>query len=99
MNTQVGPGKIRNLSKIATLVIFLALIRCISEPFRLEYFSTSQLSLSDIKPYLIGSLVASLGLLVMTILSYFSKYRMILAASILTIVILIIIKFIYPIQN
>ena len=27
------------VSKIETAIIFLALIRCISEPFRLQYFS------------------------------------------------------------
>jgi hypothetical protein len=51
----------KKISKIATLVIFLALIRTISEPFRLQYFSNSLLTFSDIKPFLTGSLVASLG--------------------------------------
>ncbi len=83
------------VSKIATAIIFLALIRCISEPFRLQYFSATTLNFNDIKPFLIGSSVAALGLLVMTILSYFGRHRLIIVTSILIIVILLIVKMIY----
>ena len=83
------------ISKIATAIIFLALIRTISEPFRLQYYSATTLTFSDIKPFLIGSLVAALALFVMTILFYFGRHRIIIATCILTIVILLIIKKIY----
>jgi hypothetical protein len=71
-----------NVSKIATVVIFLALIRCICEPFRLQHNAISNLTYADIKPFLLGSLVAALGLLTMTILSYFRKYKIINAVCI-----------------
>ena len=85
----------RKFSKIATLIIFLPLIRCISEPFRLQYYSTATLTFVDIKPFLIGSLVAAIALLAMTILFYFGRYKIIIATGIMTIVILLIIKKVY----
>lgn len=85
----------RKISKIATIAIFLALTRCIAEPFRLQYYSTTSLTFYHIKPYLIGSLVSAFGLLVMTILFYFGKHKIIIAICVLTIVALLIIKMIY----
>ena len=83
------------VSKIATIIIFLALIRCICEPFRLQYYSTSSLTYSDIKPFLLGSFVAALGLLTMTVLSYFAKHKIIIATCLLTVIVLLILKYIY----
>jgi len=83
------------ISKIATVIIFLALIRSISEPFRLQYYSKTILTYDEIKPFLIGSLIAASGLLVMTILSYFGRYKIIIASCILIIVLLLIVKKIY----
>jgi hypothetical protein len=83
------------VSKIATVIIFLALIRCICEPFRLQYYSSSILTYTDIKPFLIGSLVAALGLFAMTILFYFGRHKIIIATCVLTIIILLIVKEIY----
>ena len=88
----------RKISVIAIVIIFLALIRCVCEPFRLQYYSAKALSFTDIKPFLIGALVASLALLLMTILSFFRKYKIITATCILTIIVLLIIKRIYIIQ-
>jgi hypothetical protein len=89
------PGKV---STIAIVIIFLALIRCISEPFRLQYYATNVLTFTDIKPFLIGALVASLSLLLMTFFSFFGKYKIINITCILTIVVLLIIKRIYMIR-
>ena len=85
----------RKISIIATIIIFLALIRCISEPFRLQFYSPKALTFIEIKPFLIGSLVTSLALLIMTILSFFGKYKFVIATCVFTIVILFIVKFIY----
>ena len=87
----------RKISIVAIIIIFLALIRCVSEPFRLQYYSTKALTFVDIKPFLTGALVTSLALLIMTILSFFGKYKIINATCILTIVVLLIIKCIYMI--
>jgi len=83
------------ISKIAIVIIFLALIRCISEPFRLQYYSATSLTFDVLKPFLIGSLVSALGLFAMTILFYFGRHRIVIVTCILTIVILLIVKKIY----
>lgn len=85
----------RNISIIAMVIIFLALIRCIAEPFRLQYYASKTLTFTDIKPFLIGALVTSLSLLAMTILSFFGKYKFITPTCILTIVALFVIKGLY----
>lgn len=83
------------ISKIATLTIFLALIRSLSEPIRLQYYSRAILTYIEIKPFLTGSLVAAIGLLAMTILSYFGRHKIIIATFILTIILMLIVKEIY----
>jgi len=85
----------RKISIIAIAIIFLAFIRCVTEPFRLQYYSTRTLTFVDIKPFLIGSLVTSLVLLIMAILFYWKKYKLISAMSIITILVLLIIKRMY----
>ena len=85
------------ISKIATFIIFLALIRCISEPLRLQYHSATSLTFADIKPFLLGSLAAALGLLIMTILFYFRKHVAIILTCFLTIAMLVIIKLVYSV--
>ena len=82
-------------NSIATGIIFLALIRTFSEPFRLQYYSSTPLTFVEIRPFLIGALVAAAGLLVMTILFYFGRYKIILLTCILTINLLLIVKKIY----
>jgi hypothetical protein len=83
------------IAKFSTVIIFLALIRCVSEPFRLQYYSTTEFTFGEIKPFLIGSLVAALGLFAMTVLFYFGRYKLIIVFCVLTIVILLIIKKLY----
>ena len=95
MNIKSIAKDTRKVSLLAIVIIFLALIRCISEPFRLQYYSTKTLTFADIKPFLIGSLVTSLALLMMTFFSFFGKYKIINITCILTIVVLLIIKRIY----
>jgi hypothetical protein len=85
----------RKISVIAIAIIFLALIRCVSEPFRLQYYSTKTLTFEDINPFLIGALVTSLALLLMIIFFLYRKYKIIIGTCILTIVVLLIIKGIF----
>ena len=83
------------ISKIATIIIFLALIRSISEPIRLQYYSKTILTYAEIRPFLSGSLVAATGLLAMTILSYFGRHKISIVTCILTIILMLIVKIIY----
>lgn len=95
MNIKTFFRDTRNISKVTTVIIFLALIRSISEPLRLQYFSKTTLTYDDIKPFLIGSLIASTGLLVMTISFYFSRHKLVIATCILVIISLLIVKATY----
>jgi hypothetical protein len=82
----------KKISIFAIVIICLALIRCICEPFRLQHYSFNTLTLLDVKPFLIGALGNALAFLTMTILSLFNKYKLIIATCILTILILFVIK-------
>lgn len=82
-------------SKIATVIIFMGLIRSISEPLRLHYYAQAPLAFHEIKPFLIGALVASGGLLAMTILSYYGRHKIMIVTCILTILIMIMVKILY----
>ena len=88
----------RKIAIGSIFIIFLALIRCVTEPFRLQYYSAKTLTFVDIRPFLMGSVVTSLALLIMTVLSLFGKYKIIIAISILTIVVLLFIKWMYMMQ-
>ena len=83
------------MSRMVTVIIFLALLRTISEPFRIQYYSDTKLTFDQVKPFLLGGLVTGIGLLVMTLLSFYGKHRMILVTFILTIMVMLIIKSIY----
>ena len=64
-------------ARVSTMVIFLALIRCLSEPFRLQHYSSSPLSLQNVAPFLVGALVAAIALLLMPILSYYGMQKLV----------------------
>jgi len=81
------------ISRVSIIVIFLAMIRCISEVFRLNYYSSISLTYENIKPFLVGALVTSIASLIMVILSFYSKHRVIIAIAILTIIVLFILKY------
>ena len=83
------------ISKLAKIVILLALIRTISEPLRLQYYSQTSLAYEQMKPFLVGGLVSAIGLLLMTLLSFYHRHKTIIAVSLLTIVSMLIIKSIY----
>ncbi|MBK9983016.1 MAG: hypothetical protein IPP15_11435 [Saprospiraceae bacterium] len=85
----------KRISRVATIIILIALVRTISEPFRLQYYSSSTLGFGDVKPYLLGGLVISIGLLAMTVFSFYNKYKFITLLAILVIIGMLIIKFEY----
>jgi hypothetical protein len=95
MNIKTFSRANRTTSKVSTVIIFLALIRALSEPFRLQHYSAAILTYNDIKPFLIGSLVAATGLLAMTILFYFGKHTIILLLCLLTVILMLVVKKVY----
>jgi hypothetical protein len=86
------------LSKIATIAIFMALIRCIGECFRLQSLASHTLSFEDIKPFLIGALVAAIASFINTILIFYAKPKSILVVFVLTILGLLFIKSHYALK-
>ncbi|MEP7263321.1 MAG: hypothetical protein ABI772_02420 [Bacteroidota bacterium] len=95
MSTQETGKRQFLISRVATVAVILALIRCISETFRLNYYTTDVLTFAEIKPFLIGAFITAIALLSITILSFYSKHKFIIAVSILTIILLLIVKRIY----
>lgn len=85
------------VSRAATIVIFLALIRCISEVFRLNYYAADPPTFFVFRPFLIGALTAAIALLAMTILSFYGRYKAITVIAVCTVIVLLIEKYVYGI--
>ncbi|MBK0382556.1 hypothetical protein I5M32_06235 [Pedobacter sp. SD-b] len=83
------------IAKIATIIILIALVRTISEPFRLQYYSSLSLTFNQIKPFLIAALITSLGLFAMIIFYYYRKYKVIICLAVLIIIGMLIVKYVY----
>lgn len=86
-------GKERMISRIGMVAIFLALIRTIAECFRLDYISNHTTTFNDLEPFLIGALICSVSCLSMSILYFYSKFKVIIGIAVSTIIILFILKF------
>jgi len=82
----------KKAARIGIVIVFLALIRCLAEFFRRENMSGVQLTISTIKPYILGALVCAVSCLLMTIGLFYSKNRLIVIIAVLTIVVLCVIK-------
>ncbi len=87
----------KKISRISVIAVFLGLIRSLSEPFRLQYYASTPLSFEQVKPYLLGCLVAAVGLLVMILFSFYHRYRIIVLIAMLTILSMVLVKFEYHI--
>ncbi len=84
----------KKISKAAVVVLFLALIRTVAEPLRLQYYSTADLQFAQIKPFLIAGLFTSVSLLAITILNFYERYKTIIVIAVVDIIIMVIIKII-----
>lgn len=83
---------IKTISKISILIVYLALVRCLIEPFRL-YYINQNVNFQDLKPFLLGALTAALFTLIMGIAFYNSKFKLVISLSIACVILLLIIKF------
>lgn len=84
----------KKLSKGAMLIVFLALIRCLFEPFRLHHLGHIE-DFDTIKPFLLAALVSGILVLVMIIAFFYQKYKIVSVLAVICILILIIIKVVY----
>jgi hypothetical protein len=88
----------KQLAKISILAVFLALIRCISEFFRLQYVQRNALTIETVEPFMIGAMVCAVSLLPMNIFFVYSKFKWITASAIIAIAALFFLKFHYHIK-
>ena len=86
-----SPGEIK-IARVSVIVIFLALIRSLSEIFRLQHYSQVNLTYEQVKPFIIGGLVISIALLIMVIFYFYSRYKIVIVVSVITIIIMLVIK-------
>lgn len=80
-------------SRTSIIIVFLALIRCIAEFFRLDAEMKAELTISAVKPYLCAALICAVAAFIMVLLNFFHKYKLVIASGILTIGALIFLKF------
>ena len=80
-------------ARVATAAIFLALIRCLAEVFRLQHSAPEPLSVSQVQPFLIGALVAAVALFGMNLLTIYGRHRAVIGLAGLTIGALLLVKF------
>jgi len=86
---------LKKWARAASIIIFLALIRTVAEPFRLQNESVGDITFTRLQPYLLAALVTASGLLAMTLLYYYSKYRLVIFLAILLIGVMLYIRFRY----
>ena len=78
------------LAKFGITVQFLALVRSLSEIFRLKY--AGPLTLSEVEPYIVGSLIAAISTWIAVTSYFFARYRFAIGVSAATVVALLIYK-------
>jgi hypothetical protein len=90
---------IDKIAKASIITMMLALIRCILEIFRLQYIhedaEIGNLRFIVIQPFLIGALACSVSTLIMIVLHFYSKFKLVIVISIVTIFFLLYLKFFY----
>jgi len=66
----------RRVAQVAISVLFLALVRALSEYYRLEYTRGSGLTLAEVAPFITGALMAALGAWAAVIAFFVEKHRL-----------------------
>jgi preprotein translocase subunit SecF len=79
-------------AKIGITVQFLALVRTLSEYFRLEYVLGPRFSLTIARPYVLGALVAALLCWLSVTLFFFRRYGNAVLVSAATVLVLFALK-------
>lgn len=87
------------VARISGAAIFLALIRTISEVFRLHYVNPASFGYELIKPFLAGALICAAALQAINLLYAYRRYRVATATAAVTVALLLTIKFYYAIPG
>lgn len=88
-------AKVVNIAKFFMIILFLALIRCIAEFYRLDHLRGDALSISEIRPFMLGALCSAIGEFVMALLYFFNRNKLVCFFGFFTLIALFIIKGIY----
>ena len=87
------PGGIRRVAQIAVAAQFAALIRCLAEYFRLEYFAPQRFSLARVEPFLLGAVVSAVFAFVGVLCYFGENYKSTVAIAAFNVGILLILRF------
>jgi len=82
-------------ARISIVIVLFALIRSLSEFFRLSYIHSNALTIEQVKPFITGSIVAAVGCLAMILFSFYSKNKIVITLFLLTIASMLVVKSIY----
>lgn len=80
-------------AKVAILLQFAALIRCLAEYFHLKWLLGSALTAARIDPFIVGALVAAVGALIAVVLYFLEKYAFTAITGTITIAVLLVLRF------
>ncbi|MFI5204636.1 MAG: hypothetical protein ACHQF2_09090 [Flavobacteriales bacterium] len=83
------------ISKISMVIVFLALIRIASECMYIVLNAENEVPVLLLYPFLLGSLICSISLLVMVVLHFYAKPHWVTIFAVLTVGSLFIIKYYY----
>jgi hypothetical protein len=86
-------GGIRRVAQIPVAAQFAALIRCLAEYFRLEYFAPQRFSLARVEPFLLGAVVSAVLAFVGVLFYFGENYKTTVAVAALNVGILLILRF------
>jgi hypothetical protein len=84
----------RTTARIAILLQFAALIRCLAEYFRLKWALGSAFTLRRYEPFVIGGLVAAVGALIAVLFYFADKYALTAVTAAITIASLLALRFV-----
>jgi hypothetical protein len=87
--------KKNRLAQIAIIILFLALVRSMSEYFRLKYVHGSGLEPAMFEPFLKGAIFTAVCTLLAVILYFFNRMTAVTVIAALTIICLLIYKLLF----
>lgn len=80
------------IARISMLIIFLALLRNLAEPFRIKFYASEPLHINQVEPFIAGALECTIGLFLMVILYLKNKPKIVVSIAILVIITMLITK-------
>ena len=83
------------IAKVGMIAVFLALIRCIGEFFRLQSIHNNTITTETVKPFMAGAMVCAVSCFIMTILFFYSRFKWVTVFAVLSIAVLFFLKFYY----